>query len=168
MTTIRKSTVYNHSPADVWAAITDPHAIAEWLMPNDFKPVLGHKFTFQTDPNFICRHVEIDGEVLELEPQRRMVWAWIRVLPDGTRTPTKVTWTLSPEGSGTRLTLEHEGVERLPLFIRSMMRLGWGGMVKQSIRKILGNVTAGRFTPGVIPLHKRYYKVTTVPPHLVR
>jgi uncharacterized protein YndB with AHSA1/START domain len=168
MSTLRKTAVYSHPPADVWAAITDPHALAEWLMPNDFQPLKGHRFTFQTDPTFICRHVEVACEVLELEPQKRMVWSWVRVMPDGSRTPTKVTWMLAPEGAGTRLTLEHEGVERLPTFIRMMMSLGWGIMLRKVIRKILRNVNAGRFTPGAIPLEKRYYKTKTVPAHLVR
>ena len=168
MTTIRKTAVYPHRPADVWTAITDPHAISEWLMPNDFRPVAGHRFTFQTDPNIFCGKVMIECEVLELQEERRMVWAWNRVLPDGTRTPTRVIWTLAPDGNGTRLTLEHEGVERLPALMRMMMGMGWGGMLKRSIGKVLANVRDGRFTPGAIPLKKRYYKADTIPAHLVR
>ncbi|HYD00337.1 MAG TPA: SRPBCC domain-containing protein [Phycisphaerales bacterium] len=166
--TIRKSAVYPYTPADVWTAITNPHAIAEWLMPNDFQPVLGHRFIFQTDRNFVCGDVLVKCEVLELDPQRRMVWAWNRVKPDGSLAHTKVTWILTPEGQGTRLTLEHEGVERLPFIMRTLMGMGWGGILKDGIIKVLRNVNAERFTPGAIPLEKRYYKAKTVPPHLVR
>ena len=34
----------------VWRALTDPDLLARWLMPNDFKPVVGHQFTFRTEP----------------------------------------------------------------------------------------------------------------------
>ncbi len=38
-------------PAEqVWRALTDPDLLARWLMPNDFKPVVGHLFTFRTEP----------------------------------------------------------------------------------------------------------------------
>lgn len=168
MTTIRKSVLYPHPPRDVWTAITDTHAIAEWLMPNDFKPAVGHRFTFQTDWNPVCGKVLVECEVLELDPERRMVWTWVRVQKNGTRSPTRLTWTLTPEGPGTRLTLEHEGVERLPFIMRMLMGWGWGGMLKDSITKVLGNITGGRFTPGAIPLSKRYYKAKTIPAHLVR
>ena len=30
-----------HPPAKIWRALTQPHLIAEWLMKNDFQPVVG-------------------------------------------------------------------------------------------------------------------------------
>src|SRR5687767_1206767 len=47
--TIRKKRFYPNPPEDVWAAITDAHALAEWLEPNNHKPVVGHKFQFRCD-----------------------------------------------------------------------------------------------------------------------
>ena len=41
-------------PGRVWQALTDPALLARWLMPNDFKPVVGHAFTFRTEP--VPRH----------------------------------------------------------------------------------------------------------------
>ena len=38
-----------HPPEKVWRALTQPHLIAEWLMKNDFIPVVGHRFTFPAD-----------------------------------------------------------------------------------------------------------------------
>ncbi len=32
----------------VWAALTSSEALAAWLMPNDFQPVVGHRFAFRT------------------------------------------------------------------------------------------------------------------------
>jgi len=48
--TLRKEAWCPHSPEKVWVAITDPRAIAEWLMPNNFKAEVGAKFRFEVDP----------------------------------------------------------------------------------------------------------------------
>ncbi|WP_405736689.1 SRPBCC domain-containing protein [Streptomyces sp. NBC_01537] len=86
-------------PAKVWRALTEADRLARWLMPNDFQPVVGHRFTFRTEPR---PQQGFDGivhcEVLELAPQRRLRIAW-----RGGRLDTTVTWTLEPEGRGTRL-----------------------------------------------------------------
>ncbi len=49
-----------------------------------------------------------------------------------------------------------------------MMRIGWGVMMKRLIPKILQRVQAAEFTPGAIPLGKRYYTCKTVPEEYVR
>ena len=33
-----------HPPEKIWRALTQPHLMEEWLMKNDFKPVVGHRF----------------------------------------------------------------------------------------------------------------------------
>ncbi|MEU8314558.1 SRPBCC domain-containing protein [Micromonospora sp. NPDC048169] len=96
-----------HPPAKVWRVLTDSDLIERWLMPNDFRPVPGHRFTLRTEPRPGRR---FDGlvhcEVLELDEPRRMRWAW-----RGGTLDTVVTWTLVPEGRGTRLFLEHAGFD---------------------------------------------------------
>src|ERR1043166_665732 len=42
--------VYPHPIWTVWRALTTSEALAQWLMPNDFAPQVGHHFTFQTEP----------------------------------------------------------------------------------------------------------------------
>jgi hypothetical protein len=37
-------------PEQVWHALTDPDLLVRWLMPNDFRPAVGHQFTFRTEP----------------------------------------------------------------------------------------------------------------------
>ena len=39
--------VIPHAPEKIWRALTQAAMIAEWLMENDFKAVVGHKFQFQ-------------------------------------------------------------------------------------------------------------------------
>jgi hypothetical protein len=79
-----------------------------------------------------------------------------------------ISWTLVPKDNGTLLILEHSGAENIGWLQRNMMRMGWGFMMKKLIPKILGNVKSGHFTPGAIPLEKRYYKCNRVPDKYVR
>ncbi|MEW2353359.1 SRPBCC domain-containing protein [Spirillospora sp. NPDC029432] len=96
-----------HPPAKVWRALTDPDLLARWLMPNDFKPVVGHRFTMTTKP---MPHLGFDGiipcEVLELDRERLMRISW-----QGGTLDTTVTWRLAAEGRGTRLFIEHAGFD---------------------------------------------------------
>ena len=42
--------VMPHPPEKIWRALTQSPLIEEWLMKNDFRPVVGHKFNFHADP----------------------------------------------------------------------------------------------------------------------
>src|SRR5262249_32799839 len=37
------------APDKIWRALTQPHLIEEWLMKNDFKPVVDHRFNLRGD-----------------------------------------------------------------------------------------------------------------------
>ncbi|HEU5355217.1 MAG TPA: SRPBCC domain-containing protein [Actinocrinis sp.] len=105
--TIAVDQFFAHSPAKVWRALTDADLLARWLMPNDFQPVVGHRFTFSTEPR---PQQDFDGivycEVLDLEPEQLLRISW-----RGGRLDSTVTWTLKPEGRGTRLFLERTGFD---------------------------------------------------------
>ena len=165
---IRKERFYPHSPDDVWAALTDPYALAEWLEPNNHQPVVGHKFEFRCDPG-ACGAGVTECEVLEADPPRRLVWRWVHVNKNGTKCqPMTITWTLVPKENGTLLILEHTGAENIGWLTRNMMRIGWGFMMKKLIPRIVQRVAQGKFTPGAIPLKKRYYTCKTIPEKYVR
>jgi uncharacterized protein YndB with AHSA1/START domain len=167
--TIRRERFYPHPPEDVWAAITDPHALAEWLEPNNHKPIVGHRFEFMCDQGSCGGHTEC--EVLEADAPRKLVWKWVHVYDDpkkGKAEPMTISWTLVSKEGGTLLILEHTGAENISWLQRNMMRLGWAFMMKKLIPKVVGNARSGRFTPGAIPLEKRYYKCKTVPEKYVR
>lgn len=171
---VRKEVFYPHPPERVWVALTDPRALAEWLMPNTFRPVLGHEFEFRYDPMPGCGSGRTVCKVLEIEPPRRMVWSWTNCTPSE-RVPSKpamrITWTLTPEHGGTRLVLEHAGLEHESWMIGMMMSFGWGTMIKRWIPRVLAHVStdgAHVFTPGAIPLEKRCYKCRTIPAEFVR
>jgi uncharacterized protein YndB with AHSA1/START domain len=92
-----------HSIEKVWAALTDPADLADWLMPNDFEPRLGQRFSLQCPPA-PDRRGWIECVVLELDPPLRMVWSWAAAADTE---PSQVAFRLEPIASGTRLTLTH-------------------------------------------------------------
>ena len=86
-------------PAEkIWRALTQPHLIAEWLMKNDFKPVVDHRFKLSADWG------GVDCQVLEVEPNRTLSYTWA-----GLGLESVVTWTLTPTRTGTHLRMEQLG-----------------------------------------------------------
>ena len=55
----------------LWHALTQPHLIEEWLMKNDFKPDVGHRFNLRGDWGGV-----LDCEVLEIEPNKTLSYTW--------------------------------------------------------------------------------------------
>ena len=60
-----------YPPEKIWRALTQPHLIEEWLMKNDFKPVVGHRFNLRGDWGGV-----LDCEVLAVEPNRTLSYTW--------------------------------------------------------------------------------------------
>jgi len=92
-----------YAPAKIWRALTEGSLIEDWLMKNDFQPVVGHRFQFRAAPVPNWNGV-IDCEVLVVEPPSRLSYAW-GALGMGT----VVDWTLTPTESGTLLRMEQSG-----------------------------------------------------------
>jgi uncharacterized protein YndB with AHSA1/START domain len=94
-----------HSPEKLWRALTQPHLIAEWLMKNDFAPVVGHRFNLRGEWGGV-----LDCEVLVVEPNRELAYTWNHVHDDAAfNLQSVVTFTLTPTASGTRLRMEQAG-----------------------------------------------------------
>jgi uncharacterized protein YndB with AHSA1/START domain len=92
-----------HSPEKVWRALTQGPLIAEWLMTNDFQPIVGHRFQFRAAPVQNWNGI-IDSEVLLVEPHTRLSYGWTSMGLE-----TVVTWTLTPTANGTLLRMEQSG-----------------------------------------------------------
>jgi uncharacterized protein YndB with AHSA1/START domain len=91
-------------PAEkLWRALTQPHLIEEWLMKNDFKPVVGHRFSFRMDPQPNWNGV-VDCQILIVEPNRTLSYAWGALGLESV-----VTFTLTPTSTGTHLRMEQSG-----------------------------------------------------------
>ncbi len=98
-----------HPPQRIWRALTQGPLIEEWLLQNDFQPIVGHKFRFQAParPNWSG---VIESEVLVVEPPTRLAYRWSPVGDQpGTGPQWVVTWTLTPIPTGTRLRMEQSG-----------------------------------------------------------
>src|SRR5438874_2899350 len=87
-----------HPPEKLWRALTQPHLIEEWLMKNDFKPVVGHRFDLRADWGVV------DCQVLAAEPNKTLSYTW-----DALGLKSVVTWTLTPTSTGTHLRTEQSG-----------------------------------------------------------
>jgi uncharacterized protein YndB with AHSA1/START domain len=61
----------SHPPEKIWRALTQPQLIDEWLMKNDFQPVVGHRFNLRGDWGGV-----LDCEVLAVEPNKALTYTW--------------------------------------------------------------------------------------------
>lgn len=95
---------YTNTIEQVWSALTDSATLAKWIMENDFKPIVGHKFQFRTEPNEWWNGI-IDCEVLEVEEHHKLSYTWASA-----GETTTVTWTLKEVADGTvQLNLDQTG-----------------------------------------------------------
>jgi uncharacterized protein YndB with AHSA1/START domain len=98
-----------HPPEKIWRALTQGPLIEEWLMTNDFQPVVGHRFNFRAPPMPHWNGVT-DCEVLVVEPNERLSYTWNASGDEAAAGPkTVVTWTLTPTKSGVLVRMEHSG-----------------------------------------------------------
>jgi uncharacterized protein YndB with AHSA1/START domain len=125
---IRHQFNFSHPPELVWKYLTNPDLLAQWLMPNDFKPIIGHKFQFGAKPKL---KFGFDGriycEVLEIIPNKKLVYSWKGGLSkDKPSLDSIVVWTLTPSNNGTTLILEHKGFKGVKNYLAYfIMNMGW-------------------------------------------
>jgi uncharacterized protein YndB with AHSA1/START domain len=115
-----------HPPQKVWRALTTSALVAEWLMQNDFQPVVGHRFNFRATPIPGMWNGVTDCEVLEVDAPRRLVYSWNasgEEAKDGLKSI--VTWTLTPTDGGTHVRMEHAGFRPQDQGGRQAMGGGW-------------------------------------------
>jgi uncharacterized protein YndB with AHSA1/START domain len=131
---------FPEAPSKVWRALTEPELLAGWLMPNDIAPVVGHRFSFRTQPMGDWNGI-VDCEVLEVEPERKLVYTWnggsAKNESYGHKLETTVTWKLEESASGgTVMKLVHHGFQPDD-FAFKMMRQGWnskGAAIERVLR----------------------------------
>jgi uncharacterized protein YndB with AHSA1/START domain len=82
----------------LWRALTQPHLVAEWLMKNDFKPEVDHRFKLVGDWG------GVDCQVMAVEPNKTLTYTWSAMGLESV-----VTWTLQATGKGTLLRMEQSG-----------------------------------------------------------
>ena len=135
---IKNEWIYEQSPREVWAYLTQADLIARWLMPNNFEAILGHEFQFTTKP---IPSLDLDGifpcKVLEMVPFQKLVYSWKGGPGKGEYTlDTIVKWTLEKHGAGTKLFLEQTGFKENNLSIFTGMTQGWASNIQKMINHL--------------------------------
>jgi uncharacterized protein YndB with AHSA1/START domain len=139
---IRFEAIYPYAPEQVWVVLTDPVALGEWLMPNDFSPVIGHRFQFRTKPAPGFDGI-VNCEVLEMDSPRRLVFSWV-----GGGIDTIVSFDLAPHGSSTRMVMEQTGFTGMRgLMVSTILKGGWRRMVEQRLPAAASRVRNGAYHP---------------------
>jgi uncharacterized protein YndB with AHSA1/START domain len=94
-----------YPPEKIWRALTQPHLIEEWLMKNDFKPVVGQRFNLRGEWGGV-----LDCEVLAVEPNKTLSYTWNHAHDDPAfNLQSVVTFTLTRTSTGTHLRMEQVG-----------------------------------------------------------
>jgi uncharacterized protein YndB with AHSA1/START domain len=111
---IKHQFFFPHPAETVWEYLTKPELMEQWLMKNDFQPVVGFDFQFRTGaiPN-----LDFDGifycKVLEIIPFKKLSYSWTSGPGGGEITlDSVVVWKLETRDKGTELFLEHSGFAR--------------------------------------------------------
>ena len=92
---------YNRSVEKVWAAITTPERLADWLANAEIEMQVGGAIRL----NWFGRSLMV-GQVVALDPPHIFAWTW----PHDSHPESVVRWELEPEGDGCRLTLTQTGL----------------------------------------------------------
>ena len=116
-----------HPAEKIWRALIQGPLIEEWLMKNDFNPVVGHRFNLRRNPKPDL-NIVIDCQVLVVEPNKTLSYTWSAAFDlEGV-----VTWTLTSTSTGTHLRMEQSG-------FRPDQKLAYGG-ARGGWQKFLANL----------------------------
>lgn len=87
----------DHPPAAVWAMLTDPAKLVEWLAPGEIAGEVGGPAKL----NFVDSGIVIDSQVAAYEPPRLLEYSW-----SGPGEPSRpLRWEIAPADEGCVLTL---------------------------------------------------------------
>lgn len=130
---------FAHPIETVWEYFTNADLMGQWLMKNDFLPIVGHEFQFRTGgkPN-----LNFDGifycKVLEIVPFKKLSYTWNCGPGEGKiNLNSVVVWQLEVKDNGTQVHLEHSGFEQPENFdMYKGLNHGWVEKF-QNIEKLL-------------------------------
>jgi uncharacterized protein YndB with AHSA1/START domain len=92
---------FPRSVETVWAALTDPARLGDWLGQARVEPHVGGRYEL-----FVERARPMTGRILAWEPPRLLEFSW----DTGDAPPSVVRCELAPDGAGTRLLFTHKGI----------------------------------------------------------
>jgi uncharacterized protein YndB with AHSA1/START domain len=142
---IKHQYFFAHPVETVWEYLTNSDLMAQWLMKNDFQPVVGHDFQFRTGAK---ASLDFDGifycKVLHIEPFKKLSYSWNCGPGEGEITlESVVTWQLEPRDNGTEVFLDHRGfAKEANLGLYHGLMHGWLEKF-QNIDKLLNSTDHG-------------------------
>jgi uncharacterized protein YndB with AHSA1/START domain len=129
--------VFPHPPEKLWRALTESPLLAQWMMNNDFEPVIGRKFQFRAEPMPNWNGV-VDCEVLIVEPLQRLSYIWG---VGGSESAGGLRWvvlfTLTPAEGGTHVRMEQSGFRPDQQAAYGGAKYGWQKFFN-SLERVLG------------------------------
>jgi uncharacterized protein YndB with AHSA1/START domain len=125
-----------HPPRKVWRALTEPELLAEWLLPAvGFRPETGAAFVLRA-PAFADWDGTVSCRILEIDEHRKLSYGWV---VGDMEIDTVVTFTLTPAGEGTRLSVVQSGFKPSQRQAFGGARYGWnmmGGKLADLLERI--------------------------------
>ncbi len=135
------SEIQINAPAErIFKALTDAAELKRWFT-NPECPVkswqmdarVGGSYSYATEKGSIVvngvSEFKCQGEILECDPPRVLVYTWIASWHDDTSKRTVVRWELAPKQGGTHVKVTHSGLASLPI-ARKDYSGGWPGVVE--------------------------------------
>jgi uncharacterized protein YndB with AHSA1/START domain len=123
-------------PERVFKAISDPADIRRRSPGLDIFEMdtrVGGKWLLEMTPGQPYRGVKTirhEGEILELDPPRLLVYTWLANFHDNPELRTIVRWELTPTKSGTHVKLTHSGLASEPQSAKDYAG-GWVGVLEE-------------------------------------
>ncbi len=121
-----------YPPEKIWRALTQGPLLEEWMMKNDFAPVVGHRFTFRSTPVPNWNGV-IDCEVLVVEPNKKLSFSWGSMGLESV-----VVWTLTATEGGTLVRMEQSGFRPDQERAYQGAQYGWQNFIGNLERVVAG------------------------------
>jgi len=140
---IKHQFFFPHPKEMVWEYLTNSELMAQWLMKNDFQPIVGYEFQLLTSP---IAALDFDGihycKALEIVPFETLSYTWNTGPGEGKiNLESVVTWTLQSAEKETELRLEHRGFAKVKNqdFYNGLLN-GWVGKFGKIDKLLTGRV----------------------------
>jgi len=125
--TITKSAFFSATRETVWAFLTETEKLALWFHPAESDLAEHQEYVLIQKREDGTAEKQCWGKVLEMNKPSRLVYTFTIKPLNGVMTT--VTWTLEESSGGTKLTLTHEGIDKVlgnaALDLLNALDAGW-------------------------------------------